>query len=526
MPPRASGAILMQYHDVVANYRHNDYRLFMSDNLWQPRKGHVTGLVTVAGRNRQTAALQPPHQRQPAKIRVDRLHKSGDPRQASNATQPLSEFISAQLTKLHDRGTRRRRPLSAQPVDHRLWLNEDHYAAWTMDGDLVTIETPKPGFGSSRVRLATRGELRDLLAVNRLIESVISLYPGDSLEAGTVSRHIPHHDLQQALQKALDQALCTEAKLAKTTSNDEPLRNTDKQSMKRLKKSRFRPGGSFIVYRSPSPSSEAPPFAIEQLGCLAPEAFEDRRKAERYIAKHTRRGKLPEGCRVARVLATVKARPVARSGFTLPREPEALIDLIRKEPRIIQPELHLEWLPRFVQADDGEWRPQQFKNARTVRNGLQTALLDRLRGLTTHASEAIEDLEVRNRLKIPNPYDNFAANIEEPARVAFRAQRRLPRSWQESIGLHDVGLGPDWHELRERSFFQPSTEAGHWLRAPFEFGRPHIDRLRSRLVELRIDDLANLLELFGLELEFWLIKESTTANPRWVLAHLPADRPL
>ena len=58
---------------------------------------------------------------------------------------------------------------------------------------------------------------------------------------------------------------------------------------------------------------------------------------------------------------------------------------------------------------------------------------------------------------------------------------------------------------------------GHWLRAPFEVGKPHTDGLRSRLVELHIDDLAGLLGQHGTKLVFWLIKDGVGEDPRWVL---------
>jgi hypothetical protein len=37
------------------------------------------------------------------------------------------------------------------------------------------------------------------------------------------------------------------------------------------------------------------------------------------------------------------------------------------------------------------------------------------------------------------------------------------------------------------------------------------------LVELRIDDLAELLEDHGVELEFWMITDDVSGAPRWVL---------
>ena len=65
------------------------------------------------------------------------------------------------------------------------------------------------------------------------------------------------------------------------------------------------------------------------------------------------------------------------------------------------------------------------------------------------------------------------------------------------------------------------NETGHWIRAPFEFGKPGPDGLRSRIVELRIDDLAALLEDHGLEIEFFMVMDEVGGEPRWVLPSHP-----
>ena len=41
--------------------------------------------------------------------------------------------------------------------------------------------------------------------------------------------------------------------------------------------------------------------------------------------------------------------------------------------------------------------------------------------------------------------------------------------------------------------------------------------MRSRIVELRIDDLAGLIEEYGAEMEFWLIAETVGGEAGWVL---------
>ncbi len=46
--------------------------------------------------------------------------------------------------------------------------------------------------------------------------------------------------------------------------------------------------------------------------------------------------------------------------------------------------------------------------------------------------------------------------------------------------------------------------------------------LRSRIVELRIDDVAGFLEQFGVQVEFWMIKASTGAGAKWVVPIRPS----
>jgi hypothetical protein len=104
-------------------------------------------------------------------------------------------------------------------------------------------------------------------------------------------------------------------------------------------------------------------------------------------------------------------------------------------------------------------------------------------------------------------------------RVAKRAERRLPAPWRAKIGLADLTFGSPWLALRDQAGLAVENETGHWIRAPFEFGKP----ARSQLVELRIDDLAGLLEDHGMELEFWMITDSGGGDPRWVLPAAGTD---
>jgi hypothetical protein len=101
-------------------------------------------------------------------------------------------------------------------------------------------------------------------------------------------------------------------------------------------------------------------------------------------------------------------------------------------------------------------------------------------------------------------------------KIAQRAERRLPAPWKNGVGLNDP-FGPCWPVLHEKAGTPVEHEAGHFIRAPQEFGKPAADGLRSRMVELRIDDLAGLLEVCGGAIEFWMITDEVGGEPRWVL---------
>jgi hypothetical protein len=145
--------------------------------------------------------------------------------------------------------------------------------------------------------------------------------------------------------------------------------------VRRLRKSRFRPEGNFIVYRELPVEAGEPDFVVDTLGISVFPAFEDRSKARRFIATRTRRGLLPDGCRVARVVKCAKVRPVVWDGFRRPRDIEMFIEQIRREPRLVMPALHVEWLPRYQRGEDNGWRLQGFKVRRTVRHKLNQTLL-------------------------------------------------------------------------------------------------------------------------------------------------------
>lgn len=506
---------------------------------------------------RRCEPLSPPPP--PPKALVDSLIRRGDPCQATSAARSLSEFIADQLRKVRRRTRRGRRPLSSPPIDPRLWVDAGRFVAWTMTGELVTIEEARPGIGAMPVRLATKDQILRVLAVNRLIPTAVSLYPGDDIRSGRVTRFISDHRLEQALRAALVRAVEEETAQAETLA---PAGTTRQEPRAHKRKTRFRPEGNFIIYRE---APGLPEFVIDTLGGYVPPALEDRRTAARFIKKHTRRGTLPEGCSVARVLATAKIRPVLRDGFRMPRDLKSFADQVRREPRLVLPNLEVERLPRLQQDELGAWRPQEFKRKRTVRQRLTNMLLDELRRESNKAAGIVESEQIRRVLQPltkaarSSPIDKTlrqmsrvswiesqtvqalqeqrAADLEAErrvragkdlerqlqasTRVAQRARRRLPESWREEIGLDTALL--DWPKVRKQASAAVEHETGHWIRAPFEFGRPGPDRLRSRIVELRIDCLADLLEQFGFEPEFWMVSSEVGGDPKWVLPAASAD---
>ncbi len=507
----------------------------------------------------------PPCNNTPPKILVPSLLRPGDSKQATNSARPMSEFIHSQQDKLKKRGKPRGQPLSASPP---LWLDGNRYAALTMCGRLVTVENPRPENGNKGpwVRLATQEEICRLMAVNRLIPTVIALYKGDSLEkTPTVTRYKAHFHLGTALQAALARSMEIERAITEQVAREETAQAAQqkpKPPVARRKKSQFKPDGSFIIFHPATKQDGLPPYAIKIPGCPVPEAFEDCRKADRYIAKRRNHIHLPPGCQTARVMARAKVQPVFRKVLTsLPRDPEKLLEMIRREPRIVLPELHMEWQPRFAQGEDGEWDPQPFRNKGTVRHKVRHNLLVELQETSAETARLIEDLEIREIVepKRSTPqaircrksaakmrksswiYPEIADEVEQLAddlneqdrlkkiagetsavingakKVADKAQRSLPQDWNVDMNLNALETSKDWQELSQRSQTASKVDDGHWIRAPIEVRGLNGSRPQGRLVELRIDDLVGLLEQFGMEIEFWLIKDSTDAAPRWAL---------
>jgi hypothetical protein len=236
--------------------------------------------------------------------------------------------------------------------------------------------------------------------------------------------------------------------------------------------------------------------------------------------------------------------------------------MVRKEPRFVLPNLHVEWFPRYLQGEDGVWRIQSFKLKRTVRHKVGRVLLDDLRETCVDAARVVEEREIRRAVD-PQPPTVGNTTIDDllrqmrsltwvdgrmvdelqegrrqdlehervireareldrqlrrHTRVAYRAHRRLPAEWRARIGMDaERASGVHWPTLRDLAGVAVENESTHWIRAPFEFGRPGPDGLRSRIVEQRVDDLAGLLEEHGSQLEFWMVQDAVGGDPRWVL---------
>jgi hypothetical protein len=412
----------------------------------------------------------------------------------------------------------------APRIDPRLWLDEWHWFAWTLDGDLVAVEEigPSSGRGSPRVRRITEEEGRQVSACGRLVDQVIKLYPGDSLDRPPVLRYLAHNDLMGALRAALVRAQAEAAsrdaqRLITPDGGDQgnpAAQLATEQGDLQHRKKRFDPAGNYILFRPPVSARRLMPFFAILPSAPAPAAFPDRRSAQRARDQLGRLGVQSDGLQVARVLGSVLVEPVFRRDIHLPRFAEELVALVRSEPRVVVPELHVAWLPRYVEADDGTWTLQHFRNERTVRRAWQGTFLRELGEHVGRVVPQIEQNEILKRLGVPELRVHGADLTGD---LVQRASRRLPRNWLERIGMEPSALAPKLSLLQARSFAPPTSEEGHWVRAPFEFRAHGVRKPQRHLVELRIDNLADVLELVGFKFRCLLIRESPQDEPRWVL---------
>lgn len=446
---------------------------------------------------------------------VGSLCRAGDAKSASRAARTLREFVESQRAQASERPAKPSRGVG-RGVDDRLWLDDSHWLAWTISGELVSVAELAPGGmrGSPEVRKLRADELPVVFGANRLIRSVIALYHGDSLERGPVWRYITHHDLGGALATALARAQSQEERLLRAR---EPVASASvRPKRSRATKTRHHPLGNFILYRRPRDGDKLPPFAAFLELPPVPEAFPTRRAAQRFLAKMPRLGFDADGLVIARVIGSVEVRPRWRLGIAGPREPEDAVELIRREPRVVLPELDAAWLPRYVQGKDGRWVRKQVQNRGTVRGRSRRFLLDEITAEGRRCAAALEDHVVRQSAgaQVEDLSDQLGASW----RIANKAERLLPKPWLEQLGMERESLGPDWRLVADAGLV---ADEGHWLRAPCEYGRPHVDGQRRRIVELRINDIAGLLECAGMRPLFLLVKPHMSEPPEWRLAVRP-----
>jgi hypothetical protein len=144
--------------------------------------------------------------------------------------------------------------------------------------------------------------------------------------------------------------------------------------------------------------------------------------------------------------------------------------------------------------------------------------LAQLHGVPWFDTAALKELRQEDlaNLQLIKAGKHLEEQLHPLTKIAQRAERRLPEPWKNGVGLNDP-FGPCWPVLHEKAGTPVEHEAGHFIRAPQEFGKPAADGLRSRMVELRIDDLAGLLAECGGVIEFWMINDEVGGEPRWVL---------
>lgn len=459
-----------------------------------------------------------PHVAPPRRQLVSELRRLGDGRQASAAAATLAEFVEAQRG-LAASAPRRSPRRTAVAGDDRLWLDPQHWLAWTICGELVVVEEIEPGSmrGSPEIRRLSPAEFAAVFAPNRLISNVIALYPGDNLNRGAVWRYLAHFDLRKALHAALARAKSLTP--PPTVSSSPPPASPQMRRPRTAtpRKTRHHPLGNFIAFRRPRADEGLPDFAaILQLPPV-PVAFPDRRSALRYLHGARLLETPADGLVVARVLGSVEVQLRWRDGFRAPTDAADVVATIRREPRVVLPELVAAWLPRYVLSPEGEWHLERTSKRGTVRARVNEVLLQRVREEGRRVAHLIEENSIRRT--VGEPETPIEQHLSAAIRVVQRAERRLPKVWRDQIGVAEDSLGPDWSTLAAAPAV---AEGGHWLRAPVEHGYPHADGQRRWLVELRIDDLAGLVEVAGLRPQFLLLKDSTLARPRWALPVQPA----
>ncbi|MFN9969214.1 MAG: hypothetical protein ACK58T_04880, partial [Phycisphaerae bacterium] len=125
------------------------------------------------------------------RVLVRDLARPGDPLGASRAARSMLDFVKAQLGAL-DAVCQSPRTRKRAAIDPRLWLDEGHWLAWTICGELVSVEEIEVGSmrGSPEVRRLEAHEVPAVFAMGRLIPTVIALYRGDQLGSRPVHRYI------------------------------------------------------------------------------------------------------------------------------------------------------------------------------------------------------------------------------------------------------------------------------------------------------------------------------------------------
>src|SRR6185436_876087 len=122
----------------------------------------------------------------------------------------------------------------------------------------------------------------------------------------------------------------------------------------------------------------------------------------------------------------------------VPREPQAILELIRREPRVVMPELKAAWLSRYVQADDGSWQQECVQKRGTVRTRWNEILLRRVTDDGRRLARALEENEIRQRAGSEEV--SLDALLTDTMQVVQRAERRLPAAWLDQLGMQRESL--------------------------------------------------------------------------------------
>jgi hypothetical protein len=528
--------------------------MLLHDPIWPAATLYQLRQTVEPGRTRAPKAPSgppPPHpRRQTLRAALAAPTSSAlQPTRDDTEQSPLAWIEVQEQLRLAAATQKRRQRLGTEVHDDHVWITTDTFAAWTVDGRLVAIREPSPQHGrqTHRVTLISVEQRRILFQFDVLAPTVIALYAGDSLTGSQpVTRFVWDYRLEaahraarllfEAEQREIEERERERRRLEAAEREPEPpVPKARILGRPKHRKTRFHPDGNFVVMHPVAPDHDLPPFAVT-VPLMDRKANRDRQHAKRAIER-VRRAGLCENLVAVRVLGAVDVRPRFRKDVRLPRGGGARLEMLRLEPRIVEVEMDVAWLPRFRPDEFGRWTLEELQHRAAVPVNYRRRLLREVQRKSVETVHKLDAMLLERTIgydALRNPTDQRGDGIDEAFELIRHAERRLPAVWREQLGIAQESLGPDWRAIAAMREGAPSIEdaaCGHWLRATHEHAVGHRSDGEKRpaayrLVELCIDDLPGLVELAGWSWTFWLIKDSTSSRPRWVLPLDEAGHPV